>query len=122
MSAVQNERRDHLSLVTGSVVTGQSSMVLESFPRYHLVLNAMSLHGSDEGFTVISRYGLAVAYPTRNFATLGPFVLLRPLRAVGLATHSAYCYAGRTISSSSGLPFDVWRIVSEDSLTRARIS
>ena len=58
---------------------------------------------SGEGFTVISRYGLACAYPTRNFATLGPFVLLRLLRAVGLLTHSAYCYAGRTISSPHSL-------------------
>jgi len=46
-------------------------------------------------------------------------VLLRPLRATGLITRSAYRYAGRTISSPAASLCEatragVWRIVSED--------
>ena len=59
-------------------------------------------------------------YPTRNFATLGPFVsVTAPYGAAAHHLSPPYRYGDRTISS----PF--WgarRMVSEDSLNRARIS
>ena len=99
MSAVKLERRDHLPLLYNTRFSRYGVLDLQDFPRYYLAIDVVSLHDSGEGFTVISRYGLADAYPTRNFATLGPFVLLRLFRAVGLSTHSACRHAGRTISS-----------------------
>ncbi len=61
-------------------------------------------------------------YPTRNFATLGPFVYVTICELSTAATLASppYRYGDRTISSpdDSGAR----RMVSEDSLNRAMIS
>src|SRR5579859_5465378 len=88
--------------------------MLDDFPRYHPRAAARRR----SGFTDISRYGLVFTYPTRNFATLGPFMVVTPLavaRVAGLGTGSRIRIRDRTISSLR-IVRRVRRIVSEDSL------
>lgn len=40
---------------------------LADFPRYYPAVRIVSLHDSGEGFTVISRYGLAGCLPDKEF-------------------------------------------------------
>ena len=97
------------------------------------VLPVTSLHETSCGlhrFEPVVGNGVAtvpgnVTYPTRNFATLGPFLMLRTharLRVLAKTTRlrtrllPAYRYAARTVSSTRRIS-GAWRAVSEDSLT-----
>jgi hypothetical protein len=66
-----------------------------------------------------------VTYPTRNFATLGPFICYEPACSLHVVRETtrlrtrlppAYRYAARTVSSTRRIS-GAWRAVSEDSLT-----
>ena len=75
-------------------------------PRYELVFHCFSRSS-----------GASLSYPTRNFATLGPFILLLPTECGRPIPFSSPCrHEDRTISSIIFLLM-VWRIVSGDSTT-----
>jgi hypothetical protein len=96
-----------------SVDTGSIQPALDDFPRYHPRTAARCR----SGFTDISRYGLVFTYPTRNFATLGPFIVLR-LQAHAWSGRIGYRLSWSPMRSDYLIPSTrrVRRIVSEDSL------
>ena len=72
------------------------------------------------GFSLLltKQWGKFDTYPTRNFATLGPFTLLLHTDVAGQILFGSPCrHGGRTISSI-GFLMMVWRVVSEDSITK----
>ena len=70
--------------------------------------------------TFVTPFVQVGTYPTRNFATLGPFICVNDQKisiAVGIYNPNPSCrHEDRTISSS--LVCDAWRVVSEDSSLR----
>ena len=76
-------------------------------PRYELVFHCSSRNS-----------GASFTYPTRNFATLGPFTMLLTTNVAGQILIGSLCrHRGRTISSIGFLRM-VWRVVSGDSITK----
>src|SRR5678815_3445530 len=76
-------------------------------------------YGGDSS-QIVTPFVQVGTYPTRNFATLGPFICVNDRKtsiAVGAANSNPSCrHEDRTISSS--LLGDAWRVVSEDSSLR----